>query len=85
MGETAPTLASVGTLFASILVLSSWTDASLKMRATFCLRRGRRVANSGIFPPNCCSRCLNSSSLMPYTLILITFLMSVCMLGCVHF
>ena len=74
MGETTPTLASVGTLLASILPLSSWTLASLKMSATFCLRKGIKTLSSGILPPNCYSRCLNSSSWMPSTLIWMTFL-----------
>ena len=59
IGANEPTLASVGTLLASSLVLSSKTGASVKMRAILSLRSGMSVLSSGIFPPNCCSKCLN--------------------------
>lgn len=77
IGATTPILASVGILLASILPLSSWTEQSVKIRATFCLSKLLRAWSSGIFPPNCCYKYLNYSSSMPLTLILTTFLMSV--------
>ena len=77
MGATTPILASVGILFASILPLSSWTEASVKIRATLSLSIVVRAWSSGIFPPNCCYKCLNYSSSMPFTLILRTFLIRV--------
>lgn len=64
-GERAPTLASVGTLLDSICCLRVKTGASEKMKAIFCLRRGSKIFNSGIFPPCSASRCLNSSCWMP--------------------
>jgi len=64
IGAITPILASVGILLASILPLSSWTEASVKIRATFCLSNGVRAWSSGSFPPNCCYKCLNYSSSM---------------------
>ena len=85
IGAITPILASVGILLASILPLSSWTEASVKIRATFCLSNGVRAWSSGSFPPNCCYKCLNYSSSMPLTLILRTFLMRVWMINDLHF
>lgn len=77
IGERAPSLASVGTLLASILVLRVKTGASQKIRATLSLRSGSKVASSGILPPCYCSRCLNDSSWIPSVLSLIIFLIKV--------
>jgi hypothetical protein len=51
IGETAPTLASVATLSASIFSLSSNTGWSVKIRPTLPFNSGRRAFNSGLGVP----------------------------------
>lgn len=80
IGARAPTLASVGTLLDSSFFLSSKTGASVKIMAILSFKRGIRTLSSGMTPPNCYPRCLNSSSSICSVLILKIFLVRVFLL-----